>query len=111
MRSTQIIFALATVLLALLVVVQGMSIGDQPPLPVDVIIDEMSPVPVSIVDDGGNGAQSMIEYRVVGFTAATNGDIRTTDAKGAELRGYKAMHRLCEVEVAHAGIEPATSPV
>ena len=110
MKSAQIIFALATVFITQSVMAQGQGQGqgNRPPPPGDVNVINTpdvrvintpgvtienateSPVPVSIVDGGGNGAQTITEYRVVGFTAATDGDI--TDGS---LRGVAAMHSLC----------------
>lgn len=71
---------------------------DAPPtVDVNVTNDETSPVPVTVQ----NGARTIAEYRVVGFTTTkTTGDIETTDASGANVLGYSAMHRLCQVEVA-----------
>ena len=39
-----------------------------------------------------NSAQSLIEYRVIGFTASTDGAIQSTDGL---LEGVAAMHSLC----------------
>ena len=55
---------------------------------VNVTNDETSPVPVTIK----GGAQSLTEYRVVGFTAPTDGFIETVDQS---LSGIGAMHSLC----------------
>ena len=56
---------------------------------VNVTNDENSPIPVTIQ----NGAQSLIEYRVIGYTAnPTDGSIVKVDQS---LSGVPAMHALC----------------
>ena len=66
-----------------------------------VTIENAEPVPVSIVDGGGNGAQTITEYRVVGFTTTENdGSVRTVDGNGVVVEGFRAMHQLWRDEVA-----------
>ena len=83
MRTAQIIIAFAATILT--------ACED-----VNVTNDENSPVPVTIQND----AESLTEFRWVGFTTTvTDGDIDTVSPEGP-LSGHSAMNRLCAVEVA-----------
>ena len=93
MRSTQVIFVLATLSFGQSVIAQG-GMGRLPPGDVNVTNDETSPVPVTIQ----NGGQSIVEYRYVGLTPdATTGRISAL-FDGITLTGYAAMNKFCEAE-------------
>ena len=97
MQSVRVLFLFAAIFIAQTVVAQGppprnVNVVNTPD--VNVINDETSPVPVN--------AQTITEYRVVGFTTtATNGLVATVDGNGDTVGGFRALHQLCKNEVAH----------
>ena len=81
--------------------------GKAPPLDVNVVNNETSPVPVTIQ----NGGATIVEYRYIGSTAATtDGKAIATTPSGSSLEGVAALNRMCAIEYGegHPGVRAAT---